>query len=468
MVHTIRAQADIGLIGLGTMGSALALNIAEKGFTVAVWNRTTSRTHDFVADAGALADRVIGCDTLDDLSAALKTPRAVILMVPAGDAVDQQIAALDPVLGPDDMVIDAGNANFRDTMRRMATLRHPFLGIGVSGGEDGARHGPAIMGGGAAEHWARVEPILTAIAARFDGAPCAALMGETGAGHFVKAVHNGIEYADMQLIAETYGLMRDGLGLGASDIAHCFAGWNAGRLNSYLIEISAKVAAAHDAATDGPLLDVIVDAAGQKGTGRWTAIEAQHLGTPVPVIEAAVAARNMSALRDLRVEMADRFGGTSPLDLSTGTLEAALICGKILCYSQGFDMLRAAASAFDWSLDAAVIARNWRAGCIIRSAMLDDMAPAFEAAPGSTLMAAPVFADLLADTIGALRATVVAAGGAGLPVPAMSAALAYFDTMRQARGTANMIQGQRDYFGLHGFVRLDSGASDQHGPWAED
>lgn len=462
------AQADIGLIGLGTMGSALALNIAEKGFTIAVWNRTTSKTHDFVDEAGALADRIIPCETLEDLSRALKAPRAVILMVPAGDPVDDQIAALDPYLAPDDLVIDAGNANFRDTMRRMKDLSRPFLGVGVSGGEEGARHGPAIMGGGDAAHWARVEPILTAIAASFDGAPCAALMGENGAGHFVKAVHNGIEYADMQLIAETYGLMRDGLGRSAAQIAETFAAWNEGRLNSYLIEISAQVAAAHDTATDGPLLDVIVDAAGQKGTGRWTAIEAQHLGTPVPVIEAAVAARNMSALRGLRGEMADAFGGTEPLDLSSDKLEAALICGKVLCYTQGFDMLRAAAAAFDWSLEPAVIARNWRAGCIIRSAMLDDMAAAFEDAPGSTLMAAPVFAGLLSETIAALRETVVAANRAGLPVPAMSAALAYFDTMRQARGTANMIQGQRDYFGLHGFVRRDTGAGDQHGPWADD
>jgi 6-phosphogluconate dehydrogenase len=462
------ANADIAVIGLGTMGSALALNIAEKGFTVAVFNRTTSKTHAFVEEAGDLAARVVPCDTLEALAAALKGPRAVLLMVPAGAPVDDQIAALDPYLDADDLIIDAGNANFRDTMRRMETLDRPFLGVGVSGGEEGARHGPAIMAGGAQAHWARVAPILTAISAKFEGEPCAALLGETGAGHFVKAVHNGIEYADMQLIAETYGLMRDGLGRTASDIAPVFARWNEGRLASYLIEISAKVASAHDAATDAPLLEVIVDAAGQKGTGRWTAIEAQHLGTPIPVIEAAVAARNMSARRDLRATLATEFGGVEPVALRDDTLEAALTCGKVLCYTQGFDMLRAAAQAFEWSLMREDVARNWRAGCIIRSAMLDDMAEAFEVAPGKTLMEAPHFAAILSETIGALREVVATANAAGLPVPAMAAALAYFDTMRLARGTANMIQGQRDFFGLHGFERLDSGAAGQHGPWAED
>ncbi len=462
------AQADIGLIGLGTMGSALALNIADNGFGVAVWNRTTSKTHDFIGEAGDLASNVFATETLEELVAALKRPRAIILMVPAGKPVDDQIKALAPYLADDDLIIDAGNANFRDTIDRMERLDRPFIGIGVSGGEEGARHGPAIMGGGDRAHWDRVAPILTTIAASFEGRPCADLMGPDGAGHFVKAVHNGIEYADMQLIAEVYGLMRDGMSMDAAAIGNIFGAWNEGRLSSFLIEISARVAASHDAATDGPLLDVIVDAAGQKGTGRWTAIEAQHLGIPIPVIEAAVAARNMSARRDLRADLAERFGGAEALNLPDDILEAALTCGKILCYAQGFDMLRAASEQFDWSLEPQVIARNWRAGCIIRSAMLDDMADAFEQAPDRTLIEAPYFADILSDTVAALRHTVVTSAGAGLPVPALASALTYFDTMRQARGTANMIQGQRDYFGWHGFVRLDTGEANQHGPWASD
>ena len=294
------AERDIGLIGLGTMGSALALNIAENGFGIAVWNRTASTMRDFMTEAGDLAAQVTAAGTLEELVAAIARPRAIILMVPAGDAVDDQIAALLPLLDPDDMIIDAGNADFHDTTRRVQSLDQPFLGIGVSGGEEGARHGPSIMGGGTKAHWERVAPILTAIAAKYDGEPCAAWMGEAGAGHFVKAVHNGIEYADMQLIAECYGLMRDGLGMSAEEIGAVFEAWNEGPLRSYLVEISAKVAGTMDVATGGPLLEVIVDAAGQKGTGRWTAIEAQHLGAPIPVIEAAVAARNMSARREER------------------------------------------------------------------------------------------------------------------------------------------------------------------------
>jgi len=466
------SKAEIGLVGLGTMGSALALNIAEKGFPIAVWNRTASKTGDFVAEAGALADRIIPTETLADFAASIAEPRAIILMVPAGQAVDDQIAALAPHLGPDDLVIDAGNANFHDTNRRMRDLDQPFLGIGVSGGEEGARHGPSIMGGGSKEHWDRVEKVLSAIAARFEGTPCAAWLGEEGAGHFVKAVHNGIEYADMQLIAEVYGLMRDGLGMGAADIGAVFDRWNDGPLQSYLVEISATVAGTVDAATKGPLLDVIVDAAGQKGTGRWTAIEAQHLGAPIPVIEAAVAARNMSSRRGERAALEAIYGAgpqAIPADaLSLQTLENALIAGKILCYAQGFQMIGAASVQFGWNLDGPAIARVWREGCIIRSAMLDDMATALDEAPERSLIAAPFFADWLKKTHGDLRAVVATGAGAGIAVPALSSALAYFDTMRTGRGTANMIQGQRDYFGWHGFARLDDGTEGRHGPWAED
>ena len=460
---------QVGLIGLGTMGAALALNIAEKGFPIAVWNRTASVTREFHAGADALADRIVPAGTLADLVAAMAPARSILLMVPAGKAVDDMLAALAPLLGPDDLVIDAGNANFHDTNRRAAQgLPFRFMGIGVSGGEDGARHGPAIMAGGSAGDWDRMAPVFRAIAARAeDGTPCADHMGEAGAGHFVKAVHNGIEYADMQMIAEAYGVMRDGLGMAAPAIAPVFARWNEGVLKSYLIEISAAVAAATDPVTGGPMLDMIVDAAGQKGTGRWTAIEAQHLGTPVPVIEAAVMARNVSARREERARGEALYGpAPTRAEVSLDDLEQALIAGKILCYAQGFAMMATAAGAFGWALEMPRIARVWRAGCIIRSAMLNDMAAALAEDPARNLILAPFFADHLHRSLPALRRVVAAGALHGLGLPALSAGLAWFDLMRTARGTANMIQAQRDYFGLHGFQRLD-GQDRPHGPWAD-
>lgn len=461
-------KARIGLIGLGTMGAALASNIAEKGFAVAVWNRTTSVTRDFAANAGPLAPRIIPTESLESLVAAITPPRAIILMVPAGDPVDQQIAALQPLLSPEDMIIDAGNANFHDTERRMkAGLGIRFLGMGVSGGEDGARHGPSIMGGGAREDWDSVADVMHAIAARAeDGTPCADWMGEGGAGHFVKSVHNGIEYADMQMIAEVYGLMRDGMGMGAGAVGEVFARWNDGILRSFLVEITAEVARTADPETGMPILDVIVDAAGQKGTGRWTAIEAQHLAAPVPVIEAAVMARNVSARRKERAAGEARFGRapqqvTMPLE----DLEQALIAGKILCYAQGFAMIRAAGDAFGWTLALPEIARVWRAGCIIRSDMLGDMAAALEQDSSRNLIFAPFFADHVEAALPALRRVVAGGITAGHALPALASGLAWFDMMRTARGTANMIQGLRDFFGWHGFDRLD-GRDIHHGPWA--
>ncbi|WP_299410144.1 NADP-dependent phosphogluconate dehydrogenase [uncultured Roseobacter sp.] len=464
-------SSEIGLIGLGTMGAALALNIAEKGFDIAVWNRTTQVTRDFHGTAGDLAPRITPTDSLEDFVQAIKVPRAIILMVPAGDIVDAQIEALRPLLGPDDLIIDAGNANFHDTNRRAREATGPFLGIGVSGGEEGARHGPSIMGGGKRDYWDRVAHILDAISAKYEGTPCATWMGEEGAGHFVKAVHNGIEYADMQMIAEVYGILRDGMGYDAPAVAKVFDAWNDGPLRSYLVEISGKVAAAQDAATGGPLLDVIADAAGQKGTGRWTVIEAQHLASPVPAIEAAVVARNLSSRRETRALGEDLFGAApKPLGedaLTIDTLEQALIAGKILCYAQGFAMISAASEAFGWALPLPDIARVWREGCIIRSEMLNDMADALTDDPEQNLMFAPYFADQMKTTHDALRQVVAAAALHGLPAPALGSGLSYFDAMRTKRGTANMVQGQRDYFGLHGFVRLDDGKSDQHGPWAQ-
>ncbi|MTD98749.1 NADP-dependent phosphogluconate dehydrogenase [Paracoccus sp. YIM 132242] len=462
------AQARIGLIGLGTMGAALALNIAEKGFPIAVWNRTTAVTRAFAAGAGALAERIVPTETLADLVAAIAPPRAIILMVPAGQAVDDQLAALAPLLDADDLVIDAGNADFHDTSRRNAAgLPFRFLGMGVSGGEEGARHGPAIMGGGDVADWARVADVMTAIAARAeDGTPCAARMGDAGAGHFVKMVHNGIEYADMQMIAEVYGLLRDGMGLDAAAISRTFAAWNEGALKSYLIEISAIVTAAADPHTGRPMVDMILDRAGQKGTGRWTAIEAQHLSAPIPVIEAAVMARNVSARLDERLAGQALFGpAPQPCALAPDTLELALIAGKILCYAQGFAMIRAASERFGWTLDLPEIARVWRAGCIIRSAMLNDMAAALAADPSRNLIMAPFFADLIETAMPALRQVVSQGAAAGHALPALASGLMWFDGMRTGRGTANLIQAQRDFFGAHGFQRID-GLDDPHGPWA--
>lgn len=464
------AQANIGLIGLGTMGAALAMNIAEKGFPIAVWNRTTEVTHKFHAAAGDLADSVIPTETLADFVAAITPPRAIILMVPAGPAVDAQLEALTPLLGADDLVIDAGNADFHDTNRRNdAGLPFHFLGMGVSGGEEGARHGPAIMGGGDAADWDRVSNVMNAISAKADdGEPCAARMGDAGAGHFVKMVHNGIEYADMQMIAEVYGLMRDGMGMDAAAISDVFTGWNEGVLSSYLIEISAKVTAAIDKHTGKAMPDVILDRAGQKGTGRWTAIEAQHLSAPIPVIEAAVMARNVSARLDERKAGEARFGAApQPCDMDPKSLEQALIAGKILCYAQGFTMISGASERFGWTLNLPEIAKVWRAGCIIRSSMLNDMAEALGEDPDRNLIMAPFFADLIEKGLPGLRQVVSQGIAAGHALPALASGLMWFDMMRTSRGTANMLQAQRDFFGAHGFERLD-GIQDAHGPWGSN
>lgn len=463
-------QSQIGLIGLGTMGAMLALNIAEKGFPIAVWNRTVSVTHGFMAEAGALADKVTPCETLADLVAAIKPPRAIILMVPAGQAVDDMITALRPLMAADDLIIDAGNALFHDTDRRAAEAAEKgphFLGIGVSGGEEGARHGPAIMGGGLRADWDRVAPILNAIAAKYKGEPCAAYMGPAGAGHFVKAVHNGIEYADMQMIAEVYGVMRDGLGMQAAEIADVFKTWNQGPLQSYLIEISGEVAAATDTHTGKPMLDMILDRAGQKGTGRWTVIEAQHLAATIPAIEAAVMARNLSSRLEERLAGEAVFGAApqAGANVTLAQLEQAMIAGKILCYAQGFALISAASKAFDWPMPLPEIARVWREGCIIRSSMLNDMATALTDDPARNLMLAPFFADHLKATHSALRQVIAEGALGGLPLPALASGLAWFDMMRTGRSTANMIQAQRDFFGAHGFERVD-GIADKHGPWA--
>lgn len=464
-------QSDIGLIGLGVMGAMLSLNIAEKGFAISVYNRSGDKTDAFMANAGPLAERITPTKSLQALVASIARPRTIILMIQAGSAVDEQIAALRPLLDADDLIIDAGNANFNDTNARAAAAAKagvPFLGIGVSGGEEGARHGPSIMGGGPKPAWDRVAHILEEISAKFEGTACATWMGNGGAGHFVKTVHNGIEYADMQMIAEAYGILRDGLGQTAPAIAAVFEAWNTGPLKSYLTEISGKVSAARDAATGSPVLDIILDRAGQKGTGRWTVIEAQHLGAPIPVIEAAVGARNVSAALESR-KTGEAIFGAAPHPLAAtaleiADLESALIAGKIMCYAQGFALLEIASRTFGWTLPMPAIAEVWREGCIIRSAMLNDMAQALGEAPQRNLMFAPFFSDLMQRHAPGLRKVVAVSMASGLPVPALSAALSYFDMMRTARSTANMIQAQRDFFGAHGFERTDLPGA-HHGPW---
>ena len=469
------AHAEIGLIGLGVMGANLALNIAEKGFPIAVFNRTTERTDQFYKSAGALADRIKPVHTMEELVAAIRPPRPIIIMVKAGEPVDEQIALLRPLLKQNDILIDAGNANFRDTVRRFQELSGSgltFIGMGVSGGEEGARHGPSIMVGGLEESYKRIENVLLAIAAKYKTEPCCAWLGTDGAGHFVKTIHNGIEYADMQMISEVYGMMRDGLGMEAGEIGAVFEEWNSGRLNSYLIEITAKVLKAVDKATGKPLVDVIIDRAGQKGTGKWSVIEAQTMGIPATTIEAAVAARVISSLKAEREATEKIYGHIgSRLDPSKkvqliANLEAALYAGKIAAYAQGFAVLEQASRDFSWNLPLGTIAKIWRAGCIIRSQFLDLITDAFIVSGGKgNLLIAPAFVDMMQGAHASLRRIVSEAALSATPVPALSSALSYFDGYRQSRGFANLVQGQRDFFGAHGFERFDSPGA-HHGPWS--
>ncbi|MEO3387023.1 NADP-dependent phosphogluconate dehydrogenase [Mesorhizobium sp. CAU 1741] len=468
------SKAEIGLIGLGVMGSNLALNIAEKGYPVAVYNRTSTKTGQFFENAGTLRENIVPCSTLEELVAQIKPPRPIILMVQAGKAVDEQIAVLRDLLSEGDIIIDAGNANFRDTIRRFEELDDSgltFIGMGVSGGEEGARHGPSIMVGGKEDAYRRVESVLTAIAARFEGEPCCAWLGEGGAGHFVKTIHNGIEYADMQMIAEIYGILRDGFGMSAPEIGAIFRRWNEGRLNSYLVEITAAVLDADDPISGKPVVDMILDRAGQKGTGRWAAIEAQMMGVPATAIESAVAARSLSAEKPLREAAASAYGSddapaaTTPDARFIDDLELALFAGKIAAYAQGFAVMGEASSEFKWNLPMPTIARIWRAGCIIRSQFLGTLAQSFEAdSAAENLLLIEDFVGMMREASPSLRKVVSHAALGGLPVPALSAALGYFEAIRQRRGTANLIQAQRDFFGAHGFERIDA-AGEHHGPW---
>ncbi|WP_094543015.1 NADP-dependent phosphogluconate dehydrogenase [Brucella pseudogrignonensis] len=459
--------ADLGVIGLGTMGAMLALNFAEKGSEVALFNRTASKAEKLRADNPKFADRLYPQSSLEAFVASLRSPRVIVLMVNAGVAVDDQIEMLAPLLDEGDIVIDAGNTDFNDTVsrnRKWDDRGFHFVGMGVSGGELGARHGPSIMVGGDQRVWARLKPLLEPISAKYDGSPCVAWLGPDGAGHFVKTIHNGIEYADMQMIAEIYSIMRDGMNLSASQMSTVFRDWNKRGLSSYLIEISATVLAEPDTQTGKPLVDVIVDEAGQKGTGRWSVIEAQKLGIGATTLEAAVSARSLSSLRSERLATS-RFYSNMALatdafvvdETSLDELEAALETAKIIAYAQGYAIMSAASREYSWNLPLGEIARIWRAGCIIRSVFLKDITEAYETSNEVVnLLQQPSFIKRVSEGQQALRSVVAKAVKAGIPVPALSASLAYFDDYRRARGSANLIQGQRDLFGAHTFRRLDA------------
>lgn len=462
--------AQIGIYGLGTMGSALTLNLAEHGFRVAVANRENDWIAPFVASAGALGDRLVPAETLAGFVASLAAPRTLLFMIPSGAPMDAMIDEVLPLLEAGDTIIDGGNANFNDTRRRDAALQGSgvhYVGMGVSGGAEGARHGPSMMVGGSAHSWAQLEPMATAIAAKFHGDACVAHVGPDGAGHFVKTVHNGIEYADMQMTSEVYGLLRDGSGWDAGQIGTVFLEWSDGPLASFLIEITGEVLRARDPETGESMVDVIQDRAGQKGTGRWTVIEALKLGQSASTIEGAVGARAWSSEKDARVVAAGLLPGAAPGAAipAPAVLEQALLAGRILSHAQGFRVLQAASDEFDWSLDLARIAEIWRAGCIIRSALLDDIAAGLHAGPPfDHLILAPTLQTMLARSIEPLRQAVTAAVLAGLPVPSLSAGLAWYDSFRQGRGSTNLIQAQRDVFGAHGFERVDQ-AGKHHGDW---
>jgi len=459
-------KAEIGVLGLGTMGANLALNIAEEGFRVALHNRTTAKAFALRDENPALASNLVPSESMEAFIDSLKSPRVVLFMVNAGAPVDEQMDQVMPLLSPGDIMIDAGNADFNDTVRRSKRVEGTgihFVGMGVSGGEVGARHGPSIMVGGEEKIWKLLQPMLEPVSAQYEGQPCVAWLGTDGAGHFVKTIHNGIEYADMQMIAEIYGILRDGVGMSAPDMAAIFADWNTRGLSSYLIEISATVLAETDPDTGKPMVDVILDEAGQKGTGRWAVIEAQKLGIGATTLESAVSARGVSSRRAERASAEALYAGVADAASAftvdaTGLaeLEAALETAKIIAYAQGYATMAEASTAFHWNLPLGDIARIWRAGCIIRSRFLDDIAQAYET--GETvvnLLQAPSFVARVADGQGALRSVVAKAALAGIPAPALSAALAYFDDYRRARGTANLIQGQRDLFGAHTYRRLD-------------
>ncbi|HUU00354.1 MAG TPA: decarboxylating NADP(+)-dependent phosphogluconate dehydrogenase [Myxococcota bacterium] len=459
----MQTQADIAVVGLAVMGENLILNMESKGFTVACFNRTTSKVDDFIKGRAA-GKNIIGCHTIEELAQAVKRPRLVMCMIKAGAPVDAFIESVLPHLEKGDIIIDGGNSYYPDTIRRAGAVESKgflYVGAGVSGGEEGALRGPSIMPGGSPSAWPAVKPLFQKIAAQTDaGEPCCEWVGQGGAGHFVKMVHNGIEYGDIQLIGETYHMMRDGLGLSNDSMRDVFAEWNRGELDSYLIEITRDILGYRDDNGEA-VLDQILDAAGQKGTGKWTAKDALDAGQPLTLIGEAVFARCLSALKEERVAASlilagpeARFDGDPKALLED--LRQALYAAKIVSYAQGYQLMRATAAKQGWNLNYGGIALMWRGGCIIRSAFLGKIKKAFDANPKMVnLLLDPFFKDSMEKAQAGWRRAVAAAIRIGIPMPAIGAALAYFDGYRTARLPANLLQAQRDYFGAHTYERLD-------------
>jgi 6-phosphogluconate dehydrogenase len=464
------SPSNIGVIGLAVMGENLVLNLESKGFSVSVFNRSPERVTTFIAGR-AKGLRIQGTYSLQDLVSSLASPRRILMMVKAGKAVDETIESLIPLLSPGDVLLDGGNSHFPDTIRRMKRVESAgmlYIGTGVSGGEEGALKGPSIMPGGSVAAWPIVGPLLTAISAKApDGTPCCSWIGSDGAGHFVKMVHNGIEYGDMQVICESYHLFRELLGLDAPGIGEIFADWNKGELESYLVEITADILRFLE--PDGtPLVDHILDAAGQKGTGKWTSFAAMDEGIPLTLITEAVYARSLSALKEERVAASAVLAGPSAAKKAdvaglVSDLKDALFASKIVSYAQGFQLLRSASVSYGWGLDFGSIAALWRGGCIIRSVFLNRITEAYRTDPTlANLMLAPYFTERLAAAQAGWRRVVAAAVEAGIPVPAFSSALAYYDGYRTASLPANLLQGQRDYFGAHTYERTDGPRGEFH------
>lgn len=456
-------KQQIGVIGLAVMGRNLALNIADHGFSVSVYNRSSGKTNELLKEAEG--KNITGLYTLEDFVQSLETPRKIILMVKAGDAVDETINRLLPLISQGDLIMDGGNSFYQDTIRRSRELEAKgihFLGTGISGGEEGARFGPAIMPGGKPEAYKMMEPVLTAISAKVNTEACCTYIGENGAGHFVKMVHNGIEYADMQLISEAYSIMKNVLGLNPKELAEVFDHWNKGELNSYLIEITADIFRHIDNDTGNYLVDMIQDLAGQKGTGIWTGQISLELGVPVPTITAAVYERFISAMKDERLKAAVILKGPAEIDKKLKeddyieSVRKALYASKICAYAQGFGFMKAASEKYSWNLNYADIARIFRGGCIIRAGFLNLISSAFEANPSlPNLLLADYFGDILNEYQTEWREVVKAAITAGISIPAFTSALSYYDSYRSEKLPMNLIQAQRDYFGAHTYRRTD-------------